>query len=373
MRIFLTAVLLFAVISTYAQELSYKANSNTRKLYSFLAESAKKGVLFGHQDDLAYGVGWKNKLGNSDVKLVTGDYPAVFGWDLGKIHQSQNLDSVEFDQIHQGIVYAYKMGGINTISWHTNNPVTEGNAWDKKETIKHILPGGSHHQKYVDKLDHLAKFIKQCKVGFHQIPIVFRPFHEHNGDWFWWGKPFCTEQEFIDLWRFTVDYLRKDKKLKNLIIAFSPDRSRLDLSNGKNQYLYGYPGDNYVDIIGLDDYWDVGHSHNQTPGEQQKLHLSESIALISQIALEKNKVAALTEAGKAGLESDNWFTNTLLNPIKNNGNPPGIAWMLVWRNANMNYFYVPYKGQKNEADFKEFEADPLTLFLGDIKNPYKKK
>ena len=54
-----------------------KASKKTKALYSNLARLAQKGILFGHQDDLAYGVGWKDRPGKSDVKDVVGSYPAV--------------------------------------------------------------------------------------------------------------------------------------------------------------------------------------------------------------------------------------------------------------------------------------------------------
>ncbi len=372
MRLFVIVILLLLLGPVKGQDLSTKSTRKTKNLYHFLGQSSKSGVLFGHQDDLAYGVGWKNQLGNSDVKLVTGKYPAIFGWELGKIQQTHNVDSVAFDEILEGIKYAYKMGGINTVSWHADHPITGNNAWDKQPAVKQILPGGSNHANFINQLNLLANFLKECRVGFHKIPIVLRPFHEHNGDWFWWGKPYCTEEEFIALWRFTIDYLRNEKKINHLIIAYSPDRSRLDLKNGEAEYLYGYPGDEYVDIIGLDDYWDVGHQYNNIPSGQQKEHLAQSIALICQIATKKNKIAALTESGKAGLDSENWFTESLLEPIKLTNGTSGIAWLLVWRNASMEYFYVPYKGHHSEKDFRRFESDPMTLFLDDIKNPYKK-
>lgn len=59
-----------------------KATVETKIMYKNLVTLVNKGILFGHQDDLAYGVNWKYEAGRSDVKDVTGDYPAVYGWDL---------------------------------------------------------------------------------------------------------------------------------------------------------------------------------------------------------------------------------------------------------------------------------------------------
>ena len=63
------------------------ANFQTVRLFEFLRDSPNKGILFGHQDDLAYGVNWQSESGRSDIKEVCGQYPAVFGWDIGGIGQ----------------------------------------------------------------------------------------------------------------------------------------------------------------------------------------------------------------------------------------------------------------------------------------------
>ena len=331
--------------------------------------------MFGHQDDLAYGVGWWDEPGQSDVKRVTGTYSAVVGWDVGVIDAERNIDSVAFTSIISGVKYAYKMGAINTISWHMNSPLTGQSSWDQSPTVAAILPGGYAHEAYLDRLDKFAQLIRQCSVfPFQKIPIIFRPFHEHNGDWFWWGRGNCSEAEYIQLWRFTVDYLREEKRLHHLIYAFSPDKSRMSQDSTKASYLYGYPGDDYVDVIGLDNYWDVGHHHNRTSDSLQKVQLRESISVISDIAREKHKVAALTETGSDGLRIDNWYTQSLLEPVKTacqGDEQSKLAWMLVWRNAGDSHFYVPPRNHTAESDFQRFAADPYTLFLKDIANPYK--
>jgi mannan endo-1,4-beta-mannosidase len=72
-------------------------------------------------------------------------------------------------------------------------------------------------------LDRVADFFASCR-GEHGelIPLIFRPFHEHTGSWFWWGAAHASDEEFIALWRFTVDYLRKERGFSHLLFAFSP-------------------------------------------------------------------------------------------------------------------------------------------------------
>ncbi len=325
-------------------------------------------VMFGHQDGVLYGLDWRYEL-NSDVEKVSGNRAAVIGWDVGKIGTEANIDSFSFKQIIKGIRHVYKSGGINTISWHMENPINGENSWSKHSDINGLLPGGQFHTSYLEKLNEFARFIKKCRVGlFTKIPIVFRPFHEHNGDWFWWGKAYNSEEDYIKLWRYTIDYLRHEKNIHNLIISFSPDRSRMSID--WEGYHYGYPGDDYVDVIGLDNYWDMGHKHNQATHEEQLENFHNSIKLISEIAAKRNKVAALTETGNETVAIPNWYTERLLEPIKSSGSR--LAWVLVWRNANLSHYYVPYKGHHNEKDFIAFEKDIATLFLTNMENPYKR-
>lgn len=103
--------LIFVLINMFAVNLLWgqtpptdkKATQETKNLYLNLQQLAKQGVMFGHQDDLAYGMNWKYEPGRSDVKDVAGDYPAVFGWDLGhlELKSAVNLDSVPFDKMRQ--------------------------------------------------------------------------------------------------------------------------------------------------------------------------------------------------------------------------------------------------------------------------------
>lgn len=361
----LLSVILLAFHADAQELIDKKATKETKALYQNLKQLSSKGILFGHQESDAYGVGWTGQPNQSDVKLVCGSFPAIHGWDLGNEGQERNVDGVKFTEIQNWINETYRRGGINTISWHVDNPVTGADSWNKTPVVKDLLPGGSGHQAYVKQLEHVARFLKNCEG-----PIIFRPFHEHNGDWFWWGKGICTEEEYIGLWRFTVEYLRDTKQLHHLIYAFSPDRSRMNLDEGKQSYLYAYPGDEYVDILGLDNYMDVGVTWNKRSVAEQRNDLVKVLKIVSQLAKEKNKVAALTETGLEGITNPLWFTEVVLQPIKKN---PEIqmSYLLVWRNATTKHHYAPYPGHSSVNDFMTFYNDPYTLFEDDIQNIYK--
>jgi len=316
--------------------------------------------MIGHQDDLAYGIGWKAPNGQSDVFKVCSDYPAVFGWDLGGIEtiSKYNLDSVPFSDMAKYAIDVHKRGGINTFSWHCRNPLTGGNTWDIKTpgVVKSILPGGTKHDEYILWLDNLAGFLTSLKdEAGEDIPVIFRPFHEQTGDWFWWGKAHCTSAEFIQLWQFTFKYLTETKNLHNLIYSFSTG------GNFKNEkeYTDRYPGDGFVDMVGFDVYQDA----NQ-PNRQFIQMLSNQLNILVQFAEAKNKIPAITEIGYEQIPDPTWWTKVFYPAVKEFP----VSYALFWRNAanRPNHYYLPYPGQKSESDFKDFYALPGTLFMKDL-------
>ena len=132
----------------------------------------------------------------------------------------------------------HERGGVITISWHLNNPLTGKSAWDPEPgTVGSILPGGLKHDLYKSWLDKVAIFLNDLKDKNDQlIPVIFRPFHELNGNWFWWGGKHCTPEEFKRLWIFTVSYLRDEKQLHHLLYAYNTDRF-----SSEEEYLEKYP------------------------------------------------------------------------------------------------------------------------------------
>lgn len=337
------------------------ATRETVQLYRNLKKAISKGILFGHQDDLAYGYGWKYENGRSDIKDVTGEYPAVYGWDLGRIELDwkHNLDSVPFDKMKQYIRDGYARGGVITISWHLNNPLNGKTSWDPAPgTVASVLPGASKHELYKTWLNKVAAFLSDLKGSKGEmIPIIFRPFHELNGSWFWWGKNHCTPEEIKELYRFTVRYLRDEKKLHHLLYAFNTDRF-----SSKEEYLERYPGDEWVDVIGFDIY---------QRGNDNAKFITDIDGMLSKlvtISIEKNKIPALTEFGYGGLPDAQWWTNAFWKGIEKHP----ISFVLGWRNAGVKSdgsteFYVPYKGHSSAADFFKFFELERMLFGNDAK------
>ncbi len=357
------------------------ATAETRALLWNLKKLGQNHLLFGHQDDLAYGVNWIGEPGRSDVRDVTGSYPAITGWELGDLETGADasLDNVKFEDIKGWIKDTYRRGGISTISWHMDDPVSGESSWHKASVVKHLIPGGSAHEKFKRYLDKFVELNNDLKITDKhgneiRIPIIFRPWHEHTGDWFWWGKGNTSEEDYKALWRFTVEYLRDKKNVHNLIYAYSPDRSRIDLDNFERDYFWGYPGDEYIDIIGLDNYWDLRQSDTVSREEQIK-DLTRSLQYIAQIAEQKNKVAALTEGGQDRIPDDTFWTEKLLAGVLANDTTRKVAYVVVWRNANKkkekrDHFYAPYPGHPSAEDFLRFYNHPQVLFLDQLPDMY---
>ena len=334
------------------------ATEETVALYEFLRNFSGTGTMFGHQDDLAYGIDWSAETDSSDVKAVCGDYPAVFGWDLGDITRENNLDGVNFDKMVDWMKLINDMGGIITISMHLDNPVTNQSAWDNSEAVPKILPGQPDNMKYRIILEYIAEFLERLKTteGVY-IPVILRPYHEHNHTWAWWGANSCTPAEYNALWRMTVKYLRDESNLHHLLYAISPQ----DISSAE-EYLARYPGDEWVDIFGMDSYslWNLSAVTN----------LGQALSMVNELAAERGKVVALTEVGIENIPISNWWTDYLLAALNYNEFSRKTVWALVWRNYTTEHHFAPYPGHASAANFIEFYNDSLTYFLGDLQQVY---
>jgi len=328
-------------------------------LEKLMKDLAPKATMFGHQDDMSYGLGWRAIPWESDVKRVTGSYPAVFGWDLGKIGNPVNLDSVPFDSMKVYIRRAHEMGGINTLSWHAYLPTDSTTPWTTKEkVVVNLLPGGKDHAAFKHQLDLVADFIGNLKDGKgNMIPVLFRPWHEMDGSWFWWGANNCTTDEYKQLYRFTIEYLWKTKHVCNMIVGYSPDRN---FANADEYYRF-YPGDDIVDLLGVDNYWDMKFS-----GDSLNIPTKKVEFLVDE-AKKKGKIAAMTETGLEGLPDIKWYTEHLDKVISANEKTKQLSYILVWRNFSKSHHYAPYPGEAAVPDFLEWVNKPDIWLLNDLK------
>jgi mannan endo-1,4-beta-mannosidase len=259
---------------------------------------------------------------------------------------------------------------INTFSWHLREPNNEDSFYvsdmtteQKTTAFKSILPGGSNHVWYKKKLDKVASVVLNLKGSKGElIPIIFRPFHEFDGSWFWWGADFCTPEEYKTAYKFTVDYLKNTKGVHNILYAFSPDRTYLTSTD----YLSRYPGDNYVDVLGMDNYGDFDNQ-----GTSGANTANSKLKIISDLAVAKVKIAALTETGYRVTSSkapiDDWFSNYLYSALTSNSIE--VSYVMFWNNDE-NGYYVPNGSVSNDADFKTFSLKSKSALLNSLPKMY---
>ena len=369
---FTSIIIFFALLGSSiakAQLIDRQPTRETKKLFKYLKKISKTHTLFGHQHATEYGHGWRGDENRSDVKSVTGSHPAVIGVDLsGLSGRSEEAIAKTKEALRKNVVDTYNRGGITTVAWHFSNPVSGGGFYWKdsisEPSVKHIIPGGKAHEKYKLILGDIANWARSVKGADGKlVPLIFRPYHEFDGGWFWWGKPHCSREEFIALWRFTVSYLRDTLGVHNFIYAFSPDNRFIT----EAEFLERYPGDEWVDLVGMDNYGDMGRNRYALDTAALKLKI------ISDYALRKGKLAAFTETGLESIPNTTWWTQTLLKVMKTH--EMRLCYVLVWRNDTQSptHYYAPFPGQVSTTDFMEFYQSPYTLFEADLKNIYKKR
>jgi len=228
--------------SAYSQARLALSNKNAsreaRALYNYLQDMhgkkmlAGQMVLFGHVEELEY------------IQQTTGKLPAIRGLDF--IDSSKNENEVKFAEEW------WKKGGIPTIMWHWGAPSIGNGYINSKKTIdidKCFEKGTPEYKAFWKELDEKAELLEKLQRA--HIPILWRPFHEMNGNWFWWSKG--GPERFKRLWITMYDYYVHKKKLNNLIWV-------LGYTNHPDSAWY--PGRAYVDIAGADDYG-YGGTHAQ--------------------------------------------------------------------------------------------------------------
>ena len=335
-----------------------------------LQEAVNGGkILYAHQDDLVYGHTWKvedvagDPLERSDVKAVTGFYPAMVGFDLGGIEMGweANLDGVSFDLMRRAAVTHASRGGLVTFSWHPRNPLTGGDAWDvsSDQVVASILEEGEKHDLFMEWLERAGDFLETLKdADGHPLSFILRPWHEHIGSWFWWGGRLCSEQQYKDLFRLTHDYLTGTRGLTNIVWCYSPNSNVTP-----EQYMSRYPGDDCVDVLGMDAYQYVGNQPLEDAEAAFVAQVRDHLTFMKDLAQEHGKLMCLSETGFEGIPDPAWWTGTLLPAIKDFP----IAYVLTWRNAHdkPGHFYAAWPGSGDAADFKAFAEKDNILFLNE--------
>ena len=337
------------------------ATPETKALYANLWAIRDKGWIFGHHDDLMYGRTWYGKEGGSDTKDVCGDYPGVYGLDFSTFMDDRLESSTEENALRlKCMKQAYDRGMVILACMHLNNPLTGGDAWDNKNNtvVAQILTEGSETQaKFKLWLDRLAALAKGLKGSDGKlIPVIIRPFHEHTQGWSWWGSTCTTEQQFVGLWRYFVDYMQSSG-VHNFIYAISP---QMDRQQTESDFLYRWPGDKYVDFMGMDCYQGINNNV-----------FVNNLKLLSKISTEKKKPAGVTETGVEGLRSADYWVTNIAAPMAGRK----MSLLCTWRNkydpmGQGNHYFSVFPGHVSVESFKTLYARPDTYFCADLPAMY---
>ena len=255
------------------------ATESAKKLLSYLCETAGKALITGQHTQT-------NPMEEIDyIRDITGSEPKLRGFELLAYSPNINYDDVSEECLTEvyenrgtldtALKWAKEEDGILTFSFHWYSPMYgRDKSFYAKNTkfdaSRILIQGTPERDAFFRDMDvmagHLKPFLEE------DIPILWRPFHESDGDWFWWGAK--GPEVARELYKLMHDHYTKVHHLDNLLWVWN---CRL---------REGYPGDEYVDVISVDVYLDKYKSTD---------YKEEYEALIRQTT--DKKVAALAEVG----------------------------------------------------------------------------
>lgn len=363
------------------------ATDDVKQIYAYLQAVGKTdSVIFGQQNNTSHKAG-SSDLSCSDTMDMVGSYAGVIGIDglsftgneysaeryinemserdseyasvVAKIAQAQTVAEKNVIAAAALTNYNIRNGAIATLSLHTPNlskvnkvnasagapsyasydfsGYTPGNL--SGDVMNNILPGGAYNDEFTAYLDMVADYAKQVDGA-----ILFRPFHENTGSWFWWGAALCDAQTYKSVYKYTVEYLRDEKGVHNLLYVYGPGSE----AASTEEYAVRYPGDGYVDMVGFDMYHD-----NPTEGDSFIASFTKELSIVESFAKEHGKLVAVTETGtrhdtvqgdnqtallKQNNERADWHQE-ILDAVK----ASDASYYLVWANfGEKDGFYTPY-------------------------------
>ena len=365
------------------------AINSAKALYSYLFALQEAGqVLFGHQNDTHKHVTSREDV-YSDTKDITGSISGIAGIDslalTGVESGITDTDEAIAECIRIGKEAASE-GAILTLSLHMPNmsndtikatpdakrkyDFSQCNFMESQDLsnncAQEVMPGGKYNAQFTTYLDIIADYAK----GLGEIPVLFRPFHENNGGWFWWGSSSTSKETYKAMYRYMKDYLNA-AGVHNLIYVYSPNGP----IESETEYNERYPGDDYVDILAFDYYDDIDAS--STYNDSFFNSLRSSCEVVKRLADSKGKIAAIAETGvRVTREGSSEGIMVKDNPIKDKkwysnvnkvAKETGMPYFLLWANFSDTNFYIPYKynetkGQELVNEFIDFYNEESSIF-----------
>ena len=281
----------------------------------------------------------------------------------------------------------HEFGGIMVFSWHMDHPYCRyGFQKDSyrfksdgknRNVIRQILNGtgdlcgedtisGTKMRQpcanprtwYIKSLRDVADFFNGLvdEDTGEKIPVIVRYPHEMDGDWFWWGRTWCTADDYRRFCKATAIHLRKSCP-SQILFAYTPDRTWSEFGeegDSGNTFLAYYPGDVYSDIVGLDDY-SIGNGDDEKV-EQNFQETVRKLRLISAFAAERGKVAVIAESGGKNRRDDFW---RYLHRVAT-ADGVSVAFVNTW---SWIYGTTPQNAQ-SEKEERAFAACPQVLMEG---------
>lgn len=290
MRSFYIFILLFFLsLEIFSQEndtlklVTLNPSPEAERLFNFLKDNSGKYTLTGQHCNPLVG---STRL--AVINRITKRFPALFGQDFG-FSAPGTWDGINYRQnIVDEAIRRYYEGFVITLMWHAVRP-TEDEPVEFTESVQGditdeewndlITPGTLINERWKSQVDVIAWYLKQLK--FAGVPVIWRPYHEMNGGWFWWGKK-KGENGYKKLYRMLYDRLVNFHGLNNLIWVYNCNEERFTVDS----YETYYPGDDVVDILATDIY------HNN-------FDIADYNSLLK---LAKNKPVAMGEVGIAPSE-----------------------------------------------------------------------
>jgi mannan endo-1,4-beta-mannosidase len=400
-----------------------KATAETKALFQNLQNMTKDGAkttLFGMEAALSEGffqlksdgtVNWSAAdTMKSDARTLTGKGPAVVGYDIASIvgdwwePSDASFTSLKDEakaRFREEMRAQYGRGGINTMAWHMANPMSgkaDSYRSDPKELWR-IAPAatctqmtaqglsvpncGSHFSVFQSRVGELADWVLTVKdTNNVAIPIIFRAFHENNGDWFWWGAGTMEggtasaryQASLKGIWAWMVDYLTNTKGVHQLLFASSPNGTGGWTPMSQAYYLSHLPDLSLVDVLGYDFYSEGKLTSANDSWEGGAI---PELQMITSLAKANGKIAAMTEGGytggyqgqlltangstvklladpsscKAGGKLDKWWSEKQVGPLAALG---GVAYYYTWFsrvNPSGCEVYGPVPGTCTGTDF----------------------
>jgi mannan endo-1,4-beta-mannosidase len=223
------------------------ATQEAKDLLAFLYSTYGKTTLTGQHDQM-----YHMSIGSDKIERMTGRHPLVWGCEWGFSDERHDVDNIKYrPKLMDEVRRHHQAGRIIVMTYHQASPTVgepcgfESGVQAKlteREWDDILTPGTNLHAIWEAHVDRLAEAFK--KLQDEQIPFIFRPYHEMNGDWFWWGG---DSERFKKLWAITYDRFTNTHRLNNLLWAWNPDKPW----EGVDEF---FPGHETVDLFGTDIY-----------------------------------------------------------------------------------------------------------------------